>query len=677
LHEQFKAPTKLAGLRYHAHIDGLRAIAILAVVADHVGMPGFQGGFVGVDVFFVISGFLIITQILEGLRSGSFSFGDFWSRRALRILPPLLLVIVACVGLGSLVSVTYGQFFELGQEAFHAALMVINHLLLSQQGYFDVSAQTKPFLHLWSLAVEEQFYFVAPLILVALTWAFKRRPKIALSLAGVMFVASLLACIVFSASGRGLAFYLVPTRAWEFIAGGALGLLLPFGRQLSSRSIEGLGVAGGMALLAPIILFQPTPLYPSVYAVVPVLGSCLLIFAGLLQPETFTAKLLASKPMRAIGLISYAWYLWHWPLIVFTRLYDFGQPALLPDALAALVALGLAVLTHFWVERPIRDWRRRAGKQMNWWPALAGVAVTVLVGYGASTFGQQMAWAQPKAPKGVEQMDDSGACRIDVMSDPAGCLALAGSRPMGLLIGDSHGMAAYMALSGYATANGSHLATLTIPDCAPMLGVTTFELQREHKECTAGHRTATDVIAGNLLPIRYVVVYARWNLYAGDQPIVDKHNPELLGPLGATAPAADQRSLFVSELRRTIGTLQQHGVGKILVVAPTPEFGQDANDCVLRANKMQLGSDATCAVPRADVDRLRQSAVDQLTTALAGLDGVRLIDPLPLFCDANRCSASHMNAPQFRDNNHLNGAAEERLIAGFTEDFAWLTSAAL
>ncbi|MDB5563334.1 MAG: hypothetical protein JWN11_2752 [Hyphomicrobiales bacterium] len=678
MHEQKRPPAKAASqVPYQAHIDGLRAIAVLAVVADHIGLPGFQGGYVGVDIFFVISGYLIISQIVEGLRTRSFRFRDFWSRRALRILPPLLLVILVSVGIGSVVSVTSGQFHELGQEALSAALMVINQLLLSQQGYFDVASQAKPFLHLWSLAVEEQFYLVAPLILVGLAFLANRWGKLATGLIALMFVASLLACIVLSQDGKGLAFYSMPTRAWEFIAGGSLGALLPLGRRLSRPTVELVGIAGIAMLLACIFVFKPTPLYPSYFAVLPVLGACLLILAGLLHPASFVARLLASRPMVAIGLVSYAWYLWHWPLIVFTRLYDFSRPALLPDTVAALVALALAVLTHFWLERPILAWRRLRRTGLNWWPAVAGVGITVLVGYGAADIGQRLAAAAPNAPKGVEQMGDAGACRIEAMQGPGACLALVGKRRLGLLLGDSHAMAAYEALAAHATASNSALATLTIPNCAPILGVTSFEIREEHADCTAGHKTGLAVIAGQNLPLKYAVLYARWNLYAGNEPLIDQHDRELLALSGAKEPAPDQRSLFIAQLRKTVLTLRQHGIDKILVVAPTPEFEEDANDCVLRANKMHLGSDATCSLPRAIVDQGRKPALDWLSAALAGIEGVRLIDPLPVFCDADRCSASDQMAPQYRDKNHLNRAAEERLLAHFSADFAWVASPAL
>src|SRR5262245_18698592 len=187
---------------YRPFIDGLRAVSILAVVLYHVGIPGFSGGFVGVDVFFVISGFLIISQVIEGLRRGSFSFANFWARRALRILPPYLLVLVFTAAAAPFVLVTPEEFTQFSRELRDAALMLVNHLFLSQQGYFDTAAETKVLLHAWSLAVEEQFYLAASVLLPGAWWLAMRieRPTLQRHLLGwtaaVLFVGSLAGCIL-------------------------------------------------------------------------------------------------------------------------------------------------------------------------------------------------------------------------------------------------------------------------------------------------------------------------------------------------------------------------------------------------------------------------------------------------------------------------------------------------
>ena len=216
---------------YRPYIDGLRAVAVLSVALYHAGVPWLPGGFVGVDVFFVISGFLIINQIMSSKASNRFSFSEFWSRRALRILPPYLLVILTCSLVAPFVLVMPSEYQEFSQEAGYSSIMVVNHFFLSQQGYFDVGADTKVLLHLWSLAVEEQFYIFAPLIITAL-WYLGRRSFA--SACAVLFSISFLGCAYWTglAGDKNYAFFLMPLRAWEFIAGGAVVAAVP----LLSRS---------------------------------------------------------------------------------------------------------------------------------------------------------------------------------------------------------------------------------------------------------------------------------------------------------------------------------------------------------------------------------------------------------------------------------------------------------
>ena len=305
----------------------------------HVGIPGISGGYVGVDVFFVISGFLIISQIVAGLQRGTFSFGEFWARRALRILPPYLLVLAVTAALAPFVLVMPDEFRAFSREVRDAALMVVNHLYLSQQGYFDTSSDTKVLLHLWSLAVEEQFYLVAPCLTVLLwqlpVWLQRPalRSRLLLWAALLMFGGSLAGCILLTSGGRNYAFYLTVLRAWEFIAGGAIGFLVPLAARLPRRLHGWLAAAGLAAILVAAASFRSDTLYPSWRAMVPVFGATAVILAGLADPKTPVIRLLAAPPLVWIGLVSYAWYLWHWPLLALSRIHNFGERDLASDLL--------------------------------------------------------------------------------------------------------------------------------------------------------------------------------------------------------------------------------------------------------------------------------------------------------------------------------------------------------
>jgi peptidoglycan/LPS O-acetylase OafA/YrhL len=266
---------------YLAFVDGLRAVAILSVVAYHAGFRFVGGGFVGVDIFFVISGYLIIGQIVKGLQSDTFSFAEFWSRRALRILPPYLLVIATSCVVALFVLVTPEEIASFGKEVLWSAGMAANHLFLSQEGYFDRAAEVKPLLHLWSLAVEEQFYLVAPVALV-LGFQFLARFSgavrrwVAALTVGTLGLVSFWLCASLSSGDVNYAFYLMPLRAWEFIAGGLVPVVALSLRRAPKGLIEFAALLGVALMTYAILGFQANRPFPSTVAAIPVwgLGCC-------------------------------------------------------------------------------------------------------------------------------------------------------------------------------------------------------------------------------------------------------------------------------------------------------------------------------------------------------------------------------------------------------------------
>ena len=335
--------------KYRPDIDGLRAVAIAAVFVFHAKPQLLRGGFIGVDVFFVISGFLIIRLILEGLETNTFSLAGFYARRIRRIFPALILVLAAIWALGWHFMLPE-DFLELGKQIFAGAAFSSNLLTYSQVGYFDAPAITKPFLHLWSLGVEEQFYLVTPLALMALA---RWRLSVPWVLAGGALV-SFTINVVWVRYDQAAAFYLPFSRFWELLVGGGLAyaaLHLPE-RLLKLEhwavSLAGLLLIGGSALVTPFAMF------PGWWAAPPVVGSALVIAAG---PRTAINRVLASPPAVAIGLISYPLYLWHWPLLVLMREEFPGAPGEFLILLAG--SFILAAATYLLVERPVRAFRLR------------------------------------------------------------------------------------------------------------------------------------------------------------------------------------------------------------------------------------------------------------------------------------------------------------------------------
>ncbi len=358
-------------MKYRADIDGLRAMAVLAVVAYHAFPTRVPGGFVGVDVFFAISGYLISGLILEALAANRFSVTGFYARRARRIFPALALVLAAVFGAGWFLLFA-DDFAVVGRHIAGGAGFVANLVLWREAGYFDAAAETKPLLHLWSLGIEEQFYLLWPALLV-LGWRRRIHPL-------VMSVTVLVASFLFSVwtvrVDRVEAFYSPATRLWELLLGGALASAAGAARPRGAWREAGAG-AGLALILAGLLMISPDRVFPGLWVLLPTGGACLLIACG---PEARVNRTLLSNPVLVwVGLISYPLYLWHWPLLAFARIaYASTPPASVRLALVA-GSLALAWITFEVIEKPVR--RGAAG-----WlavPALC-VAMTAVAAVGLS-----------------------------------------------------------------------------------------------------------------------------------------------------------------------------------------------------------------------------------------------------------------------------------------------------
>lgn len=336
-------------LPYRADIDGLRAIAVLVVIFYHAGISGFSGGYVGVDVFFVISGFLITSIILKEIHDGTFSIAGFYERRIRRVFPALFLVMFFVLLVGSYLFFPIA-FKLLGESITTTTFFSSNILFWSQNGYFEPENFTKPLLHTWSLAVEEQYYIFYPLMLVALHRFSSKRYLPWLLGTGLL---SLIACIYGVNVHQRATFYMFPTRAWEFLFGSILSLdVLP---KLRTSLLRNLLAFLGLSLFAyATIFFSSSTMFPGSAALVPAVASTLLIYSGM-DGESVISRLLSTKLLVSIGLISYSLYLWHWPIISFARFLIFRN--LYPYEIIEILFLCFvcSILSYHFIERPFRN----------------------------------------------------------------------------------------------------------------------------------------------------------------------------------------------------------------------------------------------------------------------------------------------------------------------------------
>lgn len=368
-------------MRYRAEIDGLRAVAVLPVILYHARIEGFSGGFVGVDIFFVISGYLITGVLMEQQSRGSLSLVSFYERRVRRILPALLVVCLACI-VPAWLWMLPTEFIDVGKSIVAVNIFLSNFYFWHTLGYFAVGTAYVPLIHTWSLGVEEQFYLLFPLLLVLL----RRVPRA--GVIAVFAVGSLLSLAlaqVMSGIHPGANFYLLPSRAWELGIGAILCVQTEAWRAAASphrprRLIDEIAAILGLVMIAyAVVAFDDSVPFPSILALIPVVGTALVLrFA---EASTLAGRVLTFKPLVGMGLISYSAYLWHQPVLVFARILSDGR--LPPITLAALIALslGLAYLSWRFVEKPFRQRARFSRRQIFAGAAAAGIVVS---GFGAA-----------------------------------------------------------------------------------------------------------------------------------------------------------------------------------------------------------------------------------------------------------------------------------------------------
>ena len=414
---------------YRPDIDGLRAVAVLAVLVYHAFPQFMSGGFVGVDVFFVISGFLISGIIFGEIDRNDFSIARFYARRIRRIFPALSLVLITCLAIGW-VTLLPDEFMTLGKHVTGGAGFVSNLVLLRESGYFDTAAEMKPLLHLWSLGIEEQYYLLWPFALAVVGISTRRRGALVAVVALVSFALNL--AIVGDRPDQ--AFYLPFTRFWELMIGSGLALLPAtslWPGSLESRRqrllLEVLSIGGLFAICGCVAFLDPTVVFPGWWALVVAAGTAAVILAG---PKAFLNRtILSSSPMVFIGLISYPLYLWHWPIIVLGRLI-YGESPLSYRLLAVVGSVGLAALTYRYVETPLRKRARSASSAQV--PRLATV-MTAVAAFGTVIW---MGGIPPVA--GSDAALREVALAVNDWSPDAALPVSADGRPVVLFIGDSH-----------------------------------------------------------------------------------------------------------------------------------------------------------------------------------------------------------------------------------------------
>lgn len=660
-------------MEYRREIDGLRALAVLPVILFHAGLPGFHGGFVGVDVFFVISGYLITTIILAELDRGAFSIVSFYERRARRILPALFFVIAALLPFAWL-WMTAAEAKEFGDSLVAVGLFLSNVLFWRQSGYFDTANELKVLLHTWSLAVEEQYYvFFPPVMLLLWRWG---RKWIGVLMAAVVVLSFLLAD--WGATHRPTAsFYLLPTRCWELLLG-ALAAWHMRGRSPVGSLRNELGAALGILLIAIacLTLDSHTP-FPGRYALLPTLGATLIILCA--SPQVMAGRLLGNRSLVGIGLISYSAYLWHQPLFALGRIRADGEPPLVLMASLILASLVLAYFSWRFVEQPFRD-RRRFGRRSIF--TFAAVGTVALIALGAVVHKTQ-GFESRRPPnltwdsfgQKIERVGD--VCELAPMPGQPGLLGCHFGSPKGartvVLYGDSHAQALSASLDRHFKQAGFHGIKVELKDCQV---VPTIVDIKESVGTSAACQAKMQTLVAFLREQRAdVVVASRWSfrLYpiAGEIMDMPSRNSE-----GGLEREAYRKYAVESDQGRRMDGPAKHAAlqglvrdllssgQRVVLVYPIPELAWN----IAAQNYRYFRSHGTplpeISIPAEDYRR-RNRFVIEAFDGLASEPKLSLVRPERLFCDSvlpGRCAGQVNGQPLYLDDDHLSDAGADLVV---------------
>lgn len=655
-------------MQYRPEVDGLRAVAILPVVLFHAGISAVPGGYVGVDVFFVISGYLITSLILHDLALGRFSFSNFYARRIRRIAPTLMLVLFACIPFAWLWMLPE-ELKNFGKMLASTVLFLSNVTLWGETGYFEAASELKPLLHTWSLSVEEQFYLVFPFMLVlAYRWCgWSLRWLLPFGL-----VVSFLLADWTSSRYPGAAYYLIFTRAWQLLMGAWVAVNA---ERIASwlarwRIQDVVSTLGLLMICIAIFRFDEETPFPGRYALLPTLGAAWVIAAS--SESTRIGSLLASRPFVHLGLISYAMYIWHQPVLAFARMRTLGE--ITPLTLGFLCALiyGLAYLTWRFVEQSVKHWASAASADgllpLKYLYQGFLFSSALMLGAGVVLYTKAEDWHRhllsPTVLASMESVPIPPLCfdaAADAASDWRCPIGASMERQDFLLFGDSHALSLYQAVAEAARAQGRSGSFVGRSGCAPLLGV--HSLRPGGKGCDALNERVFAYVRDN--GIRQLLLAARWTYYTDGG--YDGKEVSFLGLTRDTPMDLDRsRVAFKAGLANTERRYRAIGVD-VIWIEQVPQQKTDALTAYRRAAIADRLNDsylASVSIPLREHQNLQafvSGAFDEIAP------DARRVSFNAALCNAERCTIGTPQASLYSDDDHLSLRGAQGLVPFFRQ----------
>lgn len=649
----------MSNLKYRSDIDGLRAIAVLMVILFHMNADWIPGGFIGVDIFFVISGYIITSVIYPQIVNKEFSFNQFYIKRIKRILPLFYLVAMTSL-IFAYWLYTPNDFMGFADSLRYASTFIANIYFERHSGYFAPTSETLPLLHTWSLSIEEQFYFVWPMVLLLsaryLSPLFFRAATLA-TLVGFIAYSEYMA-----RSGGSSGYYLIQSRAFELLIGALLAIMVYPNRQKNSWELpKGFyhfaGIVGMVSLVWLSFSLNESDVFPGINALFVTIASALVIFSGTLK-TSIISRVLSQPPMALIGRLSYSLYLWHWPVLAFYRYY-FISFTIVDAIICGAITVALSFFSWRWVENPLRH----AQLSKRWvylfyliLPIVCSVVIAKRIvaqdGYPArfsnavQAIFSQSAYTFEDDKSNRPQIADSYPFESSVIGDI--------EQPITAYVwGDSHAGHFRSFVDVLGKKEGFAALFGGLGGCPPVIGSDLIKHGKPEKECSQRN----DEIAVKLAELKPDVVFlaGRWAMYTETtRSVGEKGSRVYLGDkTDYSESISNSRRAFKEGLERTIQHLVETGVRPVLF-EQVPDYEFNPSNCLVKKATSEWMKDVSCGLPlHAMLDR--QATANAIINEIANkYPQVEIIPIISLVCDGIRCESKLNNTPLYGDNNHLN-----------------------
>ncbi|ABC29517.1 predicted acyltransferase [Hahella chejuensis KCTC 2396] len=655
-------------LRYRPDIDGLRALAVVPVILFHSSVQGFSGGYVGVDIFFVISGFLITSIIYAEMEKGEFSILTFYERRVRRIFPALFTVIALTLLAGYLILLP-NEYENLGKNALSATLFSSNLYLMTEIGYFAAPAETNALLHTWSLAVEEQFYIFFPPFLMAICSLGRRK---ILTLLAAISLCSLVLSVYLTKSHPESSFFFTPIRIWELMIGAIL-VFIP--RANFSRLIANALSLTGFSLIAfSIFAYTPATPFPGYAALAPCIGTALIIYAGQYK-DVYVSNLLSLSPINFIGKLSYSLYLFHWPVIVFLKLYVMTPITHFHFGIYFITTFALSYLNWKYIETPFRK-KTILGNRKN----ILISSVMTLCLFSAISF---ITIASQGLPFRINENISFIAEAANDKPNLSECLkdekafgpyshqcSLGGDnnkQTSVLMWGDSHGEALMPALDKALTKLSLKGEFVGRGGCIPLLDA--YQAAEGFSECPQINDAIFNYIS-EMPHLKTVILASRWSLYANGLRYEHEHGSPVYLRTSDTIQTSLElnKVIFKESFLKTLSQLKELGL-TVYVVEQVPEVGFDVPEHMARSKLLNQNVNIE---PNVNEYNERQKLVREIFKEAEDSNLARLISVQSVFCSETNCAIAKDEKPIYRDGNHITRTMSEEIAHIFIQPLSIL-----